>query len=198
MRILLTAFDPFGGESVNASMEILHLLPDSLDGTEIAKLILPTEFRRSGEILCAAMDRLRPDAVVCLGQAAGRDAVTPERAALNVMDARLPDNAGFQPVDEPIDPAGPAAYFSALPIRAMTEAMAAAGTPARISDTAGTFVCNSVMYTLLRHREVRTLDIPCGFIHVPCLTGLPRAEGLPALPEEVVVRGLCAALRCIL
>ena len=194
----MTAFDPFGGESVNASMELLRAMPDRMGEAELIKLVLPTEFRRAGETLCAAVDELHPDAVVCLGQAGGRDAVTPERVAVNVMDARIPDNAGCRPTDTPVDPDGPAAYFSALPIRAMAEAMTAAGTPARISDTAGTFVCNSVMYSLLRHRELRGLRIPCGFIHVPCLDELPRAEGLPSLPKETVARGLCAALQCII
>ena len=182
MKILMTAFDPFGGESVNASMELLRLLPDRIGSAEIVKQILPTVFRQSAELVCDAMDALRPDGVICLGQAAGRDALTPERTAVNVMDARICDNAGYRPVDEPIDPTGPAAYFSALPIRSMAEAMTAAGVPARISESAGTFVCNSVMYTLLRHRDVRQFPIPCGFIHVPCLTELSHGEGLPSLP----------------
>ena len=198
MKILMTAFDPFGGESVNASMELLGSLPDRIGSAEIVKLILPTVFRRSAELVCGTMDALRPDGVICLGQAAGRDALTPERTAVNVMDARICDNAGYRPVDEPIDPAGPAAYFSALPVRAMVESMAAAGAPARISESAGTFVCNSVMYALLRHREVHRLPIPCGFIHVPCLTELPHGAELPSLPKDTALRGLIAAVRCIL
>ena len=193
----MTAFDPFGGESVNASMEVLAALPDRIGDAEIVKRVLPTVFRLAGETVCAAMDELRPDAVICLGQAGGRDAVTPERVAVNLMDARIPDNAGAQPVDEPLDPEGPAAYFSALPVRAMAEAMIRAGTPAQISDTAGTFVCNSVMYAVLRHRDVRGLPVPCGFIHIPFLDELPHREGAPSLPRETVVRGLIAALGCL-
>ena len=199
MEFLVTAFEPFGGEETNASLETLRALPDTLGPARLRKLVLPTVFGAAGDAVCAAMDACRPDAVICLGQAGGRDAVTPERAALNVMDARIPDNAGVQPTDEPVDPRGPAAYFSTLPIRAMTAAMNSLGLPARISDSAGTFVCNSVMYAVLRHADRRGLSIPCGFVHIPYLDGAtPAGSGAPRLPGEAVVRGLCAALECVI
>ena len=115
------------------------------------------------------------------------------------MDARIPDNAGAQPTDEPVDLRGPAAYFSTLPIRTMTAAMNSLGLPARISDSAGTFVCNSVMYAVLRHADRQGLSIPCGFIHIPYLDGMtPAGSSAPRLPGEAVVRGLCAALECVI
>ena len=199
LKLLLTAFDPFGGEETNASMALLDALPDRLGQAEIRKCILPTVFRLAGDTACRAMDELAPDAVICLGQAGGRDALTPERAAINIMDARIPDNAGAKPADEPIDPDGPAAYFATLPIRPMAEAMTAAGAPARISDSAGTFVCNSVMYAVLRHADRRGLSVPCGFIHVPYLEEThPPDDSAPRLPRAVALRGLLAALECVI
>lgn len=199
MELLITAFEPFGGEAANASLEILRALPDALGAVRLRKQVLPVVFGAAGEAVCAAMDGIAPDAVVCLGQAGGRDAVTPERVAVNLMDARIPDNAGARPVDVPVDPEGPAAYFSTLPVRPMTEAMRAVGVNARISDTAGTFVCNSVMYAVLRHTDLRRLSVPCGFIHIPYLDGMvPPGESAPSLSKEEVLRGLTAALETLI
>ena len=198
MKILITAFEPFGGDDRNASQEVMNALPEDLRGAEIRKLCLPVEFGRAAELAREAAERLRPDAVVCLGQAGRRSEITPERVSINLMDARLPDNAGFQPVEMPIDPDGPAAYFSTLPIRSMTEAMREAGVPARISNTAGTYVCNDLMYRVLRWANLHRPDLPCGFIHVPYLDIQARAEGVPALPKEDAVRGIEAALSVLL
>ena len=187
MKILLTAFDPFGGESTNASQEALEALPDRVSGGELTKLLLPTVFRAAGEQAIAAAERLGPDAVLSLGQAAGRRALTPERVAVNLMDARIPDNAGFQPADEPVVPGGPAAYFSTLPVKAMVRAMEAAGVPAQVSLSAGTFVCNSLMYTLLHWAALRAPEVRCGFLHLPLTADLDRNAALRGLEAALEV-----------
>ena len=148
MKILLSAFEPFGGEGVNASQEALKLIK-AREGTELVKITVPTVFGLAGTTLLDALRKEKPDAVICLGQAGGRAAVTPERCAINVRDARIPDNAGHQPKDEPVIAGGPAAFFSTLPIKAMAAAARKAGFAAEISNSAGTFVCNDLMYSLL-------------------------------------------------
>ena len=198
-KLLITGFDPFGGESVNPAFEAVRLLPDEIAGLKLCKLELPTEFIRSAAILKDALRAERPDAVLCVGQAGGRTAVTPERVAINLMDARIPDNAGFQPVDTPIVPDGPAAYFSTLPIKAITARIQSAGLPAAISNTAGTYVCNSILYTLL---HTAALDYPAlrgGFLHVPYaeqqLPGKPA--GTFAMPLPAIARALTSAAEAI-
>lgn len=193
MPILVTAFAPFGGDAKNASQEILNALPDVLSGVRLEKRLLPVSFRAAPQIAAEAAASLRPEAIVCLGQAGGRDAVTPERVAVNLMDATSPDNDGFQPVDEPIVPDGPAAYFSTLPVKAMAEAMQRLAVPARLSDTAGTYVCNALMYAMLH----RVQDVPCGFIHVPYLTEQGKGSETPSLPRELVLRGITACLQIL-
>ena len=196
MKILVTSFEAFGGDGENASREALDALPDRIGGAEIVKLCLPTVFGASAAAAIEAVRRVRPDAVVCLGQAGGRDAVTPERTAVNVMDASAPDNEGYRPEDVPIEPDGPAAYFSTLPIKEMAAAMRQAGVPARISDSAGTYVCNSLMYAVLHYASRNCPAVPCGFIHVPYMDTQKR-DGVPALPKDEIVRGLTAALRIL-
>ena len=193
MPILVTAFTPFGGDALNASQEILNALPVTLSGVRLEKRLLPVSFRAAPQIAAEAAASLRPEAIVCLGQAGGRDAVTPERVAVNLMDATSPDNDGFQPVDEPIFPDGPAAYFSTLPVKAMVEAMQRLGVPARLSDTAGTYVCNALMYAMLH----RVKDVPCGFIHVPYLTEQGKGSEAPSLLRELVLRGITACLQIL-
>ena len=196
MKILLTAFDPFGGDAYNASAEILAALPDTLGGAVIEKAVVPTSFARCAAEAAARIEACSPDAVLCLGQAAGRDALTPERVAINIMDARIPDNDGFCPRDLPIAPDGPAAYFSTLPLRAMLAAMESAGVGAKLSDTAGTFVCNCLMYSLLHRAAVLGPAIPCGFLHVPRLIGRGDGPG-PAVDFSLAVRGVAAAAEVI-
>lgn len=186
MTILVTAFDPFGGEETNASLEVLKALPERIGGAELVKRVLPTVFGLSARLAVDAAEELRPDAVVCLGQAGGRKAITPERVAVNLMDAAGPDNAGNLPTDEPVVPGGPAAYFSTLPVKAMAAAARETGVPAAVSHTAGTFVCNSLMYAMLHYAAEKCPDLPCGFIHVP-----RPGEGLN--PEDLT-RGVAAAL----
>ena len=193
MPILITAFSPFGGDALNASQEILNALPATIGGLRLEKRLLPVSFHSAPRLALEAAERLRPEAIVCLGQAGGRDVVTPERVAVNLMDAAIPDSDGFQPVDEPVIPNAPAAYFSTLPVKAMVEAMQRVGVPARLSDTAGTYVCNALMYAMLH----QTKDVPCGFIHVPYLTEQGKGETAPSLPKETILRGVAACLQIL-
>ena len=199
MKMLVTGFTPFGGEQINPSWEAARRLPDRIGGAELIKHEIPTEFDASGAALHKLLTELRPDAVLCVGQAGGRAAITPERVAINLMDARIPDNAGFQPVDQPVVPGGPAAYFATLPVRRMAEAIEKAGLPAQISNTAGTYVCNCLLYTLLHTAAVEYPGMPGGFIHVPyALEQLPgKPEGTPGLALQQIARGLSCAIEAI-
>lgn len=192
--ILLTGFDPFDGEPVNPSA----LVADALDGASIAgarvhALCLPVAFRTSLRVLRGALRRHRPVLVVALGQAGGRAELSIERVAVNVDDARIPDNAGARPIDVPVVRGGPAAYFSTLPIKAIVAALHARGVPAAVSQTAGTFVCNHVFYGL-RHALAGS-PVRAGFVHVPYL---PRQAapwpGTPSLPLETMIDGVRTVL----
>ncbi|MBR4992271.1 MAG: pyroglutamyl-peptidase I [Clostridia bacterium] len=194
MHILITAFEPFQQETVNATMEALALLPDSVCGHVLTRRVLPVAFGKAIDCIKTLVDELSPDAVICLGQATGRSDVTPERVAINVSDARIPDNAGFQPADLPIREDGPAAYFSTLPLRAMIAAMKEAGVPASLSNTAGTFVCNNLMYGLLDHLDRTGRHIPAGFIHIPATPAQAVERPSPSLSPETVAKGLLAAI----
>ena len=194
MTILITAFEPFQQETINATMEALSLLPDSVCGHTLIKRTIPVVFGKAVEAVTALVDDLRPEAVICLGQASGRADVTPERVAINVMDARIPDSAGEQPADAPIREDGPAAYFSTLPVKAMVQAMKEAGVPASLSNTAGTFVCNDLMYGLLDHLARTGRNIPAGFIHIPATPAQAVERPTPSLAPETVAKGLAAAI----
>ena len=194
MKILLTGFDPFGGQTINPAWEAVKRV-NAPAGAELIKLEVPTVFGLSVETVREALLRERPDAVVCVGQAGGRNAVTPERVAINVDDARIADNAGNRPVDVPVDPDGPAALFSTLPIKAMVQAIQDAGINAQISNSAGTFVCNHLMYGVLRTLQ---RELPCtigGFIHVPCIPEqCADRPDAPSMPLDDIVKALEAAL----
>jgi pyroglutamyl-peptidase len=171
--VLVTGFDAFCGEKVNPSWQVCERLPAAIAGLRVEKCRVPCEFRRAIEVVTAAIERFGPSLVICLGQAGGRAHLSIERVAINVDDARVEDNAGARPIDEPIDAHGPPAYFSTLPIKAMAQAMRAAGVPAEVSNSAGTYVCNHVMYGVLHYLATRSLSSPgagrprAGFIHVP-------------------------------
>lgn len=198
MKILVTAFDPFGGEQVNPAQQAVQRLADTIGESQIHKLIVPTVFGKAAEDVIAAMDSLYPDAVVCVGQAGGRKAVTPERVAINVMDANITDNIGQPPVDEVIVADGPAAYFSTLPIKAMVQAIRDAGLPGDISNSAGTFVCNSLLYSVLHHAATRMPQTRAVFIHVPYIPEQTAGkEGIASMPLEDIVRALEAAIASI-
>lgn len=198
MKILITAFEPFGGETINPAQEAVRALDERIAGAELINLTVPVAFGKSVETVFRAMKEAQPDAVLCVGQAGGRSAVTPERVAVNVMDARIPDNDGWQPVDEPVFPDGPAAYFSTLPIRKMTARIREAGIPAEISNTAGTYVCNELMYGVLHHIAREFPGTRGGFVHVPFLHEqvLTRAN-TPSLSMQDLVTALEAAIRAI-
>ena len=198
MRILVTAFDPFGGESVNPAQQAVERLADHIGGHEIYKLIIPTVFRKAAELVIEEMERLRPDAVFCVGQAGGRRAVTPERVAINIMDASIRDNAGEQPTDEPIVSGGPAAYFSTLPVKSMINAIRDVGLPADVSNSAGTFVCNSLLYSVLHHAATCMPETRAVFVHVPYIPEQTvEKENTPSMPLDDIVRALSAAIGCL-
>lgn len=174
MKILITAFEPFGGEKVNPALEAMKLLPDKIGEAQILKLELPTVFKKSIEKVWQHIDEYEPDIVISLGQAGGRACISIERVAINIDDTTMADNEGNMPVDQPIFKDGENAYFSNLPIKKMLEAIKKAGIPANISNTAGTYVCNHVMYGILYKIHKERLNIKAGFIHVPFI------------PEQVV------------
>lgn len=191
--VLLTGFAPFDGAAVNESWLAVREAAPALRAAEITtrELELPVEFGRAGAELLQAARECAPRLIVAVGLAAGRQAVTPERVAINIRDARIPDAAGASPVDEPVVPGGPVGYFSTLPIKAMTEALAAQGLPAAVSQSAGTYVCNDVFY-LLAHAlatDPQLAQARGGFVHVPAADVAPPAA---------VARGLVAAIRTAL
>ena len=198
MKILVTGFDPFGGETVNPAWEAVSRLPAETGGAEIVKLQVPTMFGRAPEAVLREVERLRPVFVVSVGQAAGRTAITPERIAINCEEASIPDNAGFQPAGGPVVEGGADGYFSLLPVKEMAAAIQAAGLPGKVSNTAGTYVCNHLMYHILHACHTRYPGMRSGFIHVPCIP--EQQAGHPewfALPLEEIVRGLTAALEVL-
>ena len=199
MKVLVTAFEPFGGEPINAAREAVALL-SSPEGIELCRLTVPTVFGLCTETVVRAMRIDCPDVIVCVGQAAGRAAITPERIAVNLRDARIPDNAGFQPVDEPVVPDGPAAYFSTLPIRDMTDAIRKSGVPAEISNTAGLFVCNDLFYGIRHAIDSEFPSVRGGFIHVPCTPEQTASYSSPVSSMKLsdIVWGLEAALSTLL
>lgn len=167
MKVLVTGFDPFGGEPINPAWEAVKAMKDTIAGAEIIKMQIPTVVGKSIEKIHQKMKELQPDLVISVGQAGGRFGVTPERVAINVTDARIPDNEGNQPIDEPIFSDGPAAYFSNLPVKAMVQAIKDAGYPSVLSNSAGTYICNHVMYGILYYIEKEFPNVRGGFIHVP-------------------------------
>ena len=187
--LLITGFDPFGGETINPAWEAVKLLPEQIGNFRIHKLQIPTVFGLAAETVLKTAETIHPDIILCVGQAGGRAAVTPERVAINLRDARIPDNRGNQPNEIPIVPDGPAAYFSTVPVAQMAQAIRDVGLPGQVSNTAGTFVCNDTLYTLL-HRYAGT-NVKAGFIHVPYL---PQ-QGMPSLALEQTVAALTAAIQ---
>ena len=187
-RLLITGFDPFGGEKINPAWEAVKQLPDRVGEYDLCKLEIPTVFGMAARRVLEAAEGFRPDVILCIGQAGGRAAVTPERIAVNIRDAKIADNAGNVPVGEFVDPDGPAAIFATIPVMKMAEAICAAGLPGAVSNSAGAFVCNDTLYLLLRHYEGTAVRV--GFIHVPYLP----EQGSPSLPLADTVRALVAAI----
>lgn len=225
-KLLLTAFTPFDGERINPALEAVKLVKDKIGNLEIVKLEVPTVFGKSIETVREAIEREKPDFVLSIGQAGGRAEITPERVAINLDDARIPDNEGNQPIDEPIFPDGENAYFSTLPVKAMVEAIRKEGLPSSLSNSAGTYVCNHLMYgvlyfvhneycsysarylsdnnaqhkssSLLFSEEERSSVVKAGFIHVPYIPEQVKdKKEMPALPLSDIVRGLEAAIQAV-
>ena len=190
-RLLITGFDPFGGQSVNPAWQAVKLLPDTVGDFELCKLEIPTVFGRAAETVLAKAEAFRPHVILCVGLAGGREAVTPERIAVNIRDARIPDNAGNQPSGEPVAPEGPAAYFATVPVKEMAQAIRDARIPGTVSNSAGAYVCNDVLYTLLHHYAGTETRV--GFIHVPYLP----EQGSPSLPLERTASALAAAIAAL-
>ena len=193
-KLLITGFDPFGGESVNPSWEAVRQLPDRIGQYELTKMQIPTVFGKAFEEVLAAAEALQPDAVISVGQAGGRDSVTPEVVAINLREAGISDNAGNQPVNVPVVPGGPAAYFATIPVRDMVRAVKDAGIPCKLSYTAGAFVCNDVLYSMLHHCRETTTQV--GFIHVPYLPRQAK-ENVPSMDEETIIKALTIAIEAM-
>ena len=198
MKILVTGFDPFGGEKVNPALEAVKSLPSVIHGAEIRWVEIPTVFYKSAEVLEAEIVRYQPDVVLCIGQAGGRASLTPERVAINQDDARIPDNQGNQPIDTPIRLDGEAAYFSTLPIKAMVQAIKEVGLPATVSNTAGTFVCNHLMYQALYLADKKFPHMRAGFMHIPYMTEqVINKPNTASMNLADIVKGIEAAIGAI-
>ena len=197
--VLLTGFEPFGGDTVNPSWEVARSLADKrLDDARIVSVRLPCAFAEAPQALRQALQRHAPDFVVCLGQAEGRSEITPERVALNLVQARMPDNAGAQPQEEPVIAGGPVAYFSTLPVTRLVRRLNELNIPASLSNTAGTFVCNQVFY-VLQHEWARP-GRGGGFVHLPCLPeqAARHSPPAPSLPLAVQVQAIRELLQTII
>ena len=188
-KLLITGFDPFGGAAINPSWEAVKRLPDIVGKYALCKLQIPTVFGAASAKVLEKAAEFQPDIIICVGQAGGRDAITPERIAVNIRDARIPDNAGNQPKGEFVVKDAPAAFFSTLPVEKMAESIRAKQLPATVSNSAGAFVCNDTLYALL-HNYADT-PVQVGFIHIPYLP----EQGNPSLPLEQAVAALIAAIK---
>ena len=191
MKALVTGFEPFGDDPVNPALEALHLLPPRLRNLSLTTVLLPTVFGQALDVLAEAVDAAEPDIVLGVGLAGGRAALSLERIAINLDDARIPDNAGRQPIDTPVVAGGPAAYLTTLPIKAAVAALRQAGLPAIVSNTAGTFVCNHLFYGIMHLAATRRWPMRGGFLHVPFLPEqAARHDGAPSMALADIVRGI--------
>ncbi len=194
MKVLLTGFDPFGGESINPAYEAVALVPDMIQTHEVIKLEIPTVFRKSIQVIEAAIIEHQPDIVLAIGQAGGRMAIAVERVGINVDDGRIADNEGNQPIDEVIEKDGANAYFSNLPIKKMVEAIKAQNIPAIVSNSAGTYVCNHVLYGIMHLINTKHKDIRGGFIHVPFLPQQVVNGNMASMSLDIITRGIEIAI----
>ena len=193
--VLVTGFECFGGEKMNPSWEICKRLPREIAGLRVETCLVPCEFRRAIEVVAEAIERHRPSIILSLGLAGGRNRLGVERVAINVDDARIPDNAGARPIDEAIAAKGPPAYFATIPVKAVTRAIRAAGVPVEVSNSAGTYVCNHLMYGVLHFVAASGNGARAGFVHVPYAEEqvIDKKEA-PAMSFESMTRGVVAGI----
>lgn len=196
MKVLVTGFDPFGGEAVNPAFEAVKLLPDEIAGAEIIKLEIPTVFSKCGPAVEAGIQKYEPDVVINVGQAGGRSCVTIEQVAINLAEARIPDNDGEQPSDEPVQKDGAPAYYATIPVKAIVKNVRDHGIPCHISYTAGTYVCNCIMYNVLHMAATKYSNIRAGFIHVPFAAqqAVAKPNGTPFMSLEMIADSLKYAI----
>jgi pyroglutamyl-peptidase len=198
MKILVSGFDPFGGESINPSIEAVKRLPDSINEVEIIKLEIPTVIGKSIDKLTQAVETYLPDVVLCVGQAGGRSDISVERIAINIDDCRIKDNEGNQPIDEPIVVNGPDAYFLTLPIKSIVSNLQAQGIPASVSNSAGTFICNHVAYGMAHLAKTKYPNMKTGFIHIPFIPEqVLNKSNMPSLPLDCIIKALEMVIQTI-
>lgn len=197
-KILVTGFDPFGGEVINPALEVIKQLPERISNVEIITLEVPTVFHKSAQVVEDCIKKEQPNAVLCIGQAGGRSAITLERIAINIDDARIADNEGNQPIDIIIRPDGATAYFSTLPIKAIVKAINESGVPAQVSNSAGTFVCNHLMYQVLYMSQQSVKPFTAGFMHIPYLPSQAiRSTNQPSMSLEDIKKAIMTTIEII-
>ena len=188
-KLLISAFEPFGGESINPSWEAVSILPDIIGEYALTKICIPVVFGQAAKELFTIAKDLSPDVILCIGQAGGRAAITPELVGLNLRHANIPDNAGNVPQDEPIISGGENAHFVTIPARKIATAIQATGIPSQVSYSAGAYVCNDVLYTLLNRFQYSETKV--GFIHIPYCE---QQNKTPSMPLTDIVKGLTIAI----
>ena len=187
--VLITGFEPFGGEQINPSWEAVSRLPDKIGDYSVSKLLIPVVFKEAADLIISVAYDISPDAIISVGQAGGRDAITPEMIGINLRHGQIPDNKGCKPDDEPIIQGGEAAYFSTIPVRKITEAIKNEGIPSKVSYSAGAYVCNDVLYTLLKHYNGSKTKV--GFIHIPYSREQNKE---PSMELSLITKGLSIAI----
>lgn len=199
MKILVSGFDPFGGEKINPAIESVKLLPDEIKGAKIIKVEIPTVARKSLKKLEEVIEIEKPDVVLSVGQAGGRTDISVERVGINMDDFRIKDNEGNQLIDEKIAKDGPDAYLVTIPIKAMVQKMIENKIPASVSNTAGTFVCNHVCYGMAHLASTKYPNMRTGFIHIPFLPEqVVDKRNMPSMPLELIAKGLEYAIEAII
>ena len=191
-KLLITGFEPFGGETINPSWEAVELLPNEINGYSLTKLLLPVVFGEAASRVIKETEVLSPDVIICIGQAGGRAAITPELVGINLRNASIPDNKGNHPKDESIIAGGADAHFSTLPVRRISEAINHCGVASQVSYSAGAYVCNDLLYTLLAHFKGGETKV--GFIHIPYCTEQNKE---PSMSLDDVVKGLTVTIETL-
>lgn len=190
--LLITGFEPFGGEAINPSWEAVKRLPNEIGEYRLCKCLVPVVFGEGAACVMQVAEEIAPDVILCIGQAGGRNAITPELVGINLRHSESPDNAGYRPTDETIVRGGENALFSTLPVRRMAEAVTEVGIPSRVSYTAGAYVCNDLLYTLLN--RYKNTQARVGFIHIPYCT---EQQKEPSMELDAIVQGLTAAIEAM-